>query len=99
LPYLSYNDRSRKPNEIVVTDIMEPERIVLNQVEGVVVDTSGMLISDAAVTIGDMSITTDGDGRFFLFDVPIADNGTVISVAKTNYIDNATRIFPRVALA
>ena len=85
--------------EIVVTDLMEPERVVLNQVEGIVVDTSGLLIPDASVTIGDMSTLTDNDGRFLLFDVPIADNGTVISVAKANYIDNATRIFPKESLS
>ncbi len=85
--------------EIVVTDLMEPERVVLSQVEGIVVDTSGLLISDASVTIGDMSTLTDNDGSFLLFDVPIADNGTVISVAKTNYIDNATRIFPKESLS
>jgi len=49
--------------EIVVTDLMEPERVVLSQVEGIVVDTSGLLISDASVTIGDMSTLTDNDGQ------------------------------------
>jgi hypothetical protein len=85
--------------DIVVTEVMEPERIVLSQVEGIVVDTSGVLIPDADVTIGDMRVTTDNDGSFLLFDVPIADNGTVISVSKANYIDNATRIFPKETLS
>ena len=85
--------------EIVVTGSFEPVQTVLSQVEGVVVDTSGFVVSDALVTIGDMSAMTDNNGSFLLGNVPIADNGTVVSVTRANYIDNATRIFPKETLA
>ena len=81
--------------EIVVSGLFEPEQIVLSQVEGIVIDTSGTVLRDAQVIIGNMSATTDNNGRFLLFDVPIADNGTVISAHRSGYIENATRIFPK----
>ncbi len=73
----------------------DTERVFLSQITGTVVDTSGVIIPDAIVSISEMRTMTDREGKFILFDVPIKDEGSVVSASKPGYIDNATRIYKK----
>jgi len=59
--------------------------------QGVVLDTGGMPVSGATVTIGSNTVTTDNKGLFVFKNVSVSENFAHVKVTKAGYV-NASRV-------
>jgi len=82
----------------IVTQQIEPGVLYRNDIVGVVVDTSGIPVANAQVTLVDESELTDAQGRFAFENVLIDEKGTHLAVANVGYVTTGVRIYPVKAL-
>ncbi|MBK9013347.1 MAG: carboxypeptidase regulatory-like domain-containing protein [Saprospiraceae bacterium] len=60
---------------------------------GFVADESGAPIGGAAITVGNLTTTTDDYGHFFFTNVPLNARGTLVRVQKPGYFPGSRRFF------
>ena len=76
----------------------EPSLAYLNEIQGIVTDSLGAAIPNVRVRIEGLETSTDSEGRFILFQIPVAQYGSYLDVSKNGFYDTGIRIYPNSAL-
>ncbi len=79
--------------EDTLSPSFSPEKIYLNEIRGLVIDTLGMPISEVEIKVNDKITYTDENGKFVVSDVPIGEQGSYISATHLAYLKGGIRIY------
>jgi len=92
-------------NDVVTTTTTEDPTIInaweqtiqpiIGSLTGVVTKEDGELVTDAIVTLGSNTTTTDAYGHFFFYNVEMNKAGTYVTIEKEGFMHGSRRFFPQ----
>ena len=82
------------PNPIIEEYIVPVEDVVSGLI-GIVVDENNNPVTDAVVTIDNLTLTSDPYGHFFVESETMNALGTLVEVVKEGYFKGSRRFFPK----